>query len=109
MPVTADGLEALNRITGKPKRPQVIHLHGSMHTYNLRNSKLALSETSSDRGALSMIHTLLQQCDLLVVVGYGGGEEGVMELLRDAARTLPQLVIYWVTYEKGIESVSESA
>ncbi len=55
---------------------------------------------------LTMIHTLLQQCDLLVVVGYGGGEEGVMELLRQAAETLPQLVIYWVTYEKGIDRLS---
>jgi hypothetical protein len=109
MPVTADGLEALNRITGKPKRPQVIHLHGSMHTYNLRNSREAMSETSSDRGALSMVHSLLQQCDLLVVVGYGGGEEGVMQLLREAARTLPQLVIYWITYEKGLDSLSPNA
>jgi hypothetical protein len=109
MPVTADGLEALNRITGKPKRPQVVHLHGSMHTYNLRNSKAALRETSSDYGALSMIQTLLQQCDLLVVVGYGGGEEGVMEMLQQAAAALPQLVIYWVTYDKGIEVLSSDA
>src|SRR5690348_11670541 len=28
LPVTADGLEALNRITGKPRHPQVVHLHG---------------------------------------------------------------------------------
>src|SRR4030081_1922879 len=83
MPVTADGLEALNRITGKPKRPQVIHLHGSMHTYNLRNSRVALSETSSDRGALSMIHSLLQQCDLLVVVGYGAAS---LPLIRSGRR-----------------------
>jgi hypothetical protein len=109
LPVTADGLEALNRITGKPRRPQVVHLHGSMHTYNLRNSRAALNETSQNSGALNMIHSLVQQCDLLVVVGYGGGEEGVMELLRDAAKTLPQLVIYWVTYEKGHESLLPSA
>lgn len=109
LPVTADGLEALNRITGKPKRPQVVHLHGSMHTYNLRNSRAALTETSRDSGAVSMIHSLLQQCELLVVVGYGGREEGVMELLRDAAKTLPRLVIYWVTYEQGHENLSASA
>jgi len=109
LPVTADGLEALNRITGKPRRPQVVHLHGSMHTYNLRNSRTSMSEASQNSGAVSMIHSLLQQCDLLVVVGYGGGEEGVMELLRDAVRTLPQLVIYWVTYEKGHEHLSWNA
>jgi hypothetical protein len=109
LPVTADGLEALNRITGRPKRPQVVHLHGSMHTYNLRNSRAALNETSQDPGALSMVHGLLQQCDLLVVVGYAGGEEGVMALLRDAAKTMPQLVIYWVTYQQGHEMLSRNA
>jgi hypothetical protein len=109
LPVTADGLEALNRITGKPRHPQVVHLHGSMHTYNLRNSRTSMSETSQNSGAVSMIHSLLQQCDLFVVVGYGGGEEGVMELLRDAVKTLPQLVIYWVTYEKGHEDLSRKA
>lgn len=109
LPVTADGLEALNRITGKPRRPQVVHLHGSMHTYNLRNSRAALNETSQDSGALSMIHSLLQQCDLLVVVGYSGGEEGIMKLLSEATRTMPQLVIYWVTYQTGHDSLSSNA
>jgi len=109
LPVTADGLEALNRITGRPRRPQVVHLHGSMHTYNLRNSRTALQETSRDSGALSMVHGLLQQCDLLVVVGYAGGEEGIMALLRDAAKTMPQLVIYWVTYLQGHENLSPNA
>ena len=109
LPVTADGLEALNRITGRPKRPQVVHLHGSMHTYNLRNSRVALTETSNHTAARSMVHGLLQQCDLLVVVGYAGGEEGIMALLRDAATTMPQLVIYWVTYQQGHENLSPNA
>jgi hypothetical protein len=106
LPVTADGLEALNRIVGRPRRAQVVHLHGSMHTYNLRNSRAALSETRQDTGATAMIMTLLQQCDHLVVVGYGGGEEGIMELLREAARALPQLVIYWVNFLPGLEGLS---
>lgn len=109
LPVMADGLEALNRITGRPRRPQVVHLHGSMHTYNLRNSRMALNETGQDSGALSMIHGLLQQCDLLVVVGYSGGEEGIMKLLSEATRTMPQLVIYWVTYQQGHDGLSKNA
>lgn len=108
-PVTADGLEAVNRIIGRPKRPQVVHLHGSMHTYNLRNSAVALAETERDSGTVTMIHSLLQQSDLLVVVGYGGGEEGIMHLLRDAARAMPQLVIYWVSYEAGRDRLSANA
>jgi tetratricopeptide (TPR) repeat protein len=108
-PVTADGIGAVNRIIGTPKRPQVVHLHGSMHTYNLRNSTAALAETERDSGTVTMIHSLLQQSDMLVVVGYGGGEEGVMHLLRDAASTMPQLVIYWITYEGGRDTLSPNA
>jgi hypothetical protein len=109
MPVTADGLEALNRITGRPKRPQVVHLHGSMHTYDLRNSPTALNETSRSSTAQAMVHTLMKDCDLLVVVGYGGGEEGIMALLQDAGRVMPSLVIYWVTHKQGFEGLTENA
>ena len=109
LPVTADGLNSLNRIWSTPRRPQVVHLHGSMHTYNLRNSHSALKEPGRNSAAVSMIHSLLQQCELLVVVGYGGGEEGVMELLIDAVKALPQFVIYWVTYEQGHETLSQKA
>lgn len=109
LPVIADGLEALNRITAKPRRSQVVHLHGSMHTYNLRNSREALNQTHQDTGAVTMIMSLLQQCDQLVVVGYGGGEEGIMALLRDAAKLLPQLVVYWVTFQQGLDGLSKNS
>ncbi len=109
MPVTADGLEALNRIVGRPKRPQVVHLHGSMHTYDLRNSATSLAETSRHSTAQAMVHTLMKECDLLVVVGYSGGEEGIMTLLQDAGRVMQKLVIYWVTFTPGSESLSENA
>jgi hypothetical protein len=51
----------------------------------------------------------MKDCDLLVVVGYGGGEEGVMALLQDAGRVMPNLVIYWVTHKPGIEGLAENA
>jgi SIR2-like domain len=108
-PVIADGLESVNRIVGSPKRPQVVHLHGSMHTYNLRNSKISISATEDDKGAVSMIHNILQQSNLLVVVGYGGGENGIMRLLQDAATDMSQLVIFWVSYEPGREGLSGHA
>jgi hypothetical protein len=107
IPVIADSLESLNRIDGKPRRPQIVHIHGSMHTYNLRNSTSALQETSDDGNARAMVYGLLQQCDLLVVVGYAGGEEGVMALLCEAAKTHPKLPIYWVTYERNTDHLSE--
>jgi hypothetical protein len=107
LPVVADGLEVLNRITAKPRRPQVVHLHGSMHTYNLRNSREAVVETAADLTAQSMMFSLLQGSSMLVVVGYAGAEDGVMRLLRDASKTMPQSVIYWVTYEGGADKLSE--
>lgn len=99
LPVVADGIEAVNRVTAEPRRPQIVHLHGSMHTYNLRNSQIAVSETDQDPTLRSMLYTILHRCDLLVVVGYAGGEEGVMRVLIDAARQLPPLVVYWVMPE----------
>jgi hypothetical protein len=45
----------------------------------------------------------------LVVVGYGGGEEGIMQVLCDAAEQNHQMVIYWVAHGGGYESLSERA
>ena len=36
IPVVADGVESLARIKDRPEHPQVVHLHGSLHTYNPR-------------------------------------------------------------------------
>src|SRR6266436_2272259 len=108
LPVIADGIESLNRIDSIPKTPQVVHLHGSMHTYNMRNSTADVLETQQ-LALDSMLHKLLRDCDMLVVIGYGGGEEGVMEVLLEVARSLPSLVIYWIMYEGAPDSLSEKA
>ena len=108
-PVVADGLESLTRISPTPAWPQVVHLHGSMHTYDLRNSPAALSETSDDRSLHTVMMSLLKQATVLIVVGYAGGEEGVMSLLQYAARTIPRMVVYWVAYEKSYRELSPRA
>lgn len=108
-PVVADGLESLTRISPTPAWPQVVHLHGSMHTYDLRNSPTALSETGDDRSLHTVMMSLLKQATVLIVVGYAGGEEGVMSLLQYAARTIPRMVVYWVAYEKSYREFSPRA
>jgi SIR2-like domain len=105
-PVVADGLESLMRISPSPVRPQVVHLHGSMHTYDLRNSPTALTETGEDRNFQTMMMSLLKQTTAVVVVGYAGGEEGVMSLLQYAAENIPRMVVYWVGYEKSYADFS---
>jgi hypothetical protein len=109
VPVVADGLESLNRISPTPDWPQVVHLHGSMHTYELRNSQEALRETEQDRGLQVMMMSLLREASVLLVVGYAGGEEGIMALLRYAAEALPRMVVYWIAYEDDYAKFSPHA
>lgn len=106
LPVIADGIESLNRIDSIPKTPQVVHLHGSMHTYNMRNSTADVLETQ-ELALNAMLHKLLRDCDMLVVIGYGGGEEGVMKVLLEVAKSLPNLVIYWIMHEGNPDSLSK--
>ena len=107
LPVVADGLESLARVSAEPRHPQVVHLHGSMHTYNPRNSRNATTETRDDLILGSMLASVLQSCDLLVVVGYGGREEGVMTLLTEACRRLPPTQVFWVL--RGGDQLSPDA
>ena len=109
VPVVADGLESLSRISASPRWPQVVHVHGSMHTYELRNSNLALVETEDDRGLQSLMYNVLKETTVLVVVGYSGGEEGIMRLLQDAAKALPRMVVYWIANEPDFAQLSERA
>jgi hypothetical protein len=109
VPVVADGLESLNRISARPKWPQVVHLHGSMHTYELRNSSTALSETEHDRRLQVMMMSLLKEASVLVVVGYSGGEDGIMTLLQHAADALPRMVAYWVAHESDFSMLTDRA
>lgn len=109
VPVVADGLESLARISPTPKRPQIVHLHGSMHTYELRNSFFALRETERDTGLQTMMMGILKEASVVVIIGYAGGEEGIMTLLQRAAVALPRMVLYWVAYQSDYAALSEGA
>ena len=109
IPVVADGVESLTRIKSRPTTPQVVHLHGSLHTYDTRNSGKAVRELSEDPATQQAIRSLLHDSTLFVVVGYAGGEEGIMELLNSALQMLPNKVIYWICYSPDPNSISEYA
>jgi tetratricopeptide (TPR) repeat protein len=107
LPVVADGIESLTRVTSQPRRPQVVHIHGSMHTYNMLNSERAVKETEHELSLGAMLYRLLQDSKMLVVIGYSGGEEGVMKLLIEATKRFRDMVIYWVIHEGGYDNLSE--
>lgn len=109
LPVVADGIEALSRLSGKPQYPQVVHLHGSMHTYRPLNSDSDVKDTDKELLVNATLYNMLHDSSVLVIVGYAGGEEGVMSLLIEAAKRLPDKVVYWVQYSPDPGKVSDKA
>lgn len=109
LPAIMDGVESLNRMDPQPPVPQLVYLHGSQHTYSPRNSTEAVRATHDMPQAQGGLSGLLQHCSVLVVVGYAGNQgEGVMELLQERCRVLPELPIYWVAHGQQ-DSLSSAA
>ena len=98
LPVVCDGIELLTRIRGAPRHPQLIELHGSRHTYRLRNAPEELAALLNDAQAIAAIELLFQELRVFVVVGYGGRETGVMDLLINAARHFTDKRLFWVLH-----------
>jgi len=109
IPVVADGIEALNRIDGQPTHPQVVHLHGSRHTYHPRNSRIDVAETNRSQSVVRTLSDLLRSSTALIVVGYAGAEEGVMQVLVDAAQELRGKTIFWCQYDDNPDALSPLA
>jgi tetratricopeptide (TPR) repeat protein len=109
LPVVADGLESLNRVNSNPTMSQVVHLHGSVHTYSLTNSNTAVQQPGHDFRVGGMIHSLMQVCNLLVVIGYAGEEGGIMKRLQESAEAFPDIVIYWAMHEEDPDLLSAQA
>lgn len=109
IPVVADGLESLNRIQGRPPHPQLIHLHGTLHTYNPRNTAAEIDEISNDAQAIRAVTSLLGDATVLVVVGYSGNDAGLMRIVTQAASGFPNKVIYWLEYSDDLTNLSGHA
>jgi tetratricopeptide (TPR) repeat protein len=105
LPVVCDGLESLNRLSSSPSHPQLVELHGSRHTYRLRNRPSEVASVAEQPGAISSVLGLFNTARTFVAVGYGGREDGVMDLLIEAARTYPDKNMFWVEYSEDITRV----
>ncbi len=51
------------------------------------------------------LHGIFRDTTLLVIVGYAGGEDGIVENLRNAVIAFPNLVIYWVLHGNSISDL----
>jgi tetratricopeptide (TPR) repeat protein len=109
VPSVSDGLEALNRVDPSLRFAQLIELHGSRHTYTLRNSRADVAAVKSDAGAPSTLNALFGSSRLFVVVGYAGREVGVMDLLIEAGKLYPDHEIVWVMHDASPAKLGDQA
>jgi tetratricopeptide (TPR) repeat protein len=109
LPVVCDGIESLTRIRGAPLHPQLVELHGSRHTYLLRNAPEEVEALINDTGTIAAIESLFQELRVFVVVGYGGREKGIMELLIKAASRYTDKQLFWVVHGSDPSRISDNA
>lgn len=109
LPVVCDGVESLTRIRGAPHHPQLIELHGSRHTYQLRNSPSEVAELATNEPTIAAVGSIFQDMRAFIVIGYGGREDGVMNLLIKAAQRFSDKRLIWVSRSKDPASLSEKA
>jgi hypothetical protein len=107
LPVMCDGIESLKRISGMPRHPQLVELHGSRHAYVLRNRPEDVAAIRKDPQVSAAIRSLFHSATTFVAVGYGGREEGVMDLLIQAAKAYHDKNLFWVEYSPNPKSISD--
>ena len=109
LPVVCDGIESLNRIAAAPRHQQLIELHGSRHTYVLRNRLEDVRTYREDPIASGAIQNLIQNATTFVVIGYAGREEGIMSLLIQAAEVFDDKNLFWIQHSSNPDVLSEFA
>lgn len=107
IPAVSDSLDTINRIRGKSPHPQLVHLHGSRHAYSQYNKTDDLKHTANRFNLKHMIAELLRDSTALVVVGYAGGEEAVMDHVLEAVELYSDKPIFWVTKSTNLATQSE--
>lgn len=109
IPVISDGIESLTRVAPHPSHPQLVELHGSRHAYRLRNRRDEVDAVRHEPLAIEAIRGLLKAATTVVVVGYAGREDGVMDLLCEAAKTYEDKNLFWVQYSNKPDELSSKA
>lgn len=106
IPVVADGFEALSRVRGVPTHPQLIYLHGTRHSYTLRNSAADVRAILDDPQAHLAVGNLLHDSACILVVGYSAADTGLATLLQNY-NCGNRLV--WAAFDTQKETLSEQA
>jgi hypothetical protein len=84
-----------------------VELHGSRHTYLLRNAPRDVEAVRYDPQATTAIRSLLGNAKTFVAIGYGGREKGIMDLLIEAAKVYQDKHLFWVDRSPDPKSISD--
>jgi tetratricopeptide (TPR) repeat protein len=106
LPVVCDGIESLTRVRGAPLHPQIVELHGSRHTYRLRNSPEEVAELANDESTIAAIGSLFQDLRAFIAIGYGGREDGIMDLLIKSAERYRDKRLFWICHDANPAALS---
>lgn len=109
LPVVSDGIETSHRISGDSNYPQLVHIHGSRHTYHLRNTLEETDKVAKHAGAVHAIEDIFRAAKIFIIVGYGGRENGLMQILTEAGKRWPDTQIFWVAHSELEKDLSENA
>lgn len=109
MPIICDGPDTLNRISPAPVAPQLIEIHGSRHSYMLRNTPASVGQLANDQNVIGVLSRLFQNVHSLLVVGYGGREDGFMNALISVADHFSTKDIFWTEHSDNWENLSANA
>jgi DNA-binding transcriptional regulator YhcF (GntR family) len=111
-PIVCDGTESLLKLSTNINdlySPQVWHVHGSMHSYTIKNTDKQLEQIKSNASMQSHFANLLKASDLVLVLGYAGASnEGLMHMLKEGLKDY-ETPLYWVTYSNNFDDLTPMA
>ncbi len=85
-------------VQARPTRPTVVKLHRDLF-FGIRNS---IEETSKMDAGLSDLVKTLCKAHPLIVIGYGGNDGSLMDVLLELEPNAFPGGLYWCWYEKGV-------
>ena len=109
LPVIADGHQSITYLSGQPAHPQLCHLHGSIDSYELRNSSQSILAIGDSPSARSTLHDIVKNAQLIVVAGYSGSDSGLMSILRQAFQDFPTVPLFWIHNDKSTSTLATPA
>jgi len=108
IPTLCDSYDTFSRFSKKPRTIQLIHLHGSKHSYKIINTIQDIVKHGHLDSFHNVINNATESHDNLIFIGYGANEEWFSKFIELRKRHLDKN-IYWICYESNFNELSTLA